>query len=137
MLNYKTITKLLLLPSLVYVFNATFESLAFNFYTTYSVDTLSHFLGGLSIAYSVSYALSLFEKKHWITIQKNILRDGIIITTVMATAVLWEFYEFIHGQLFNSVMQPSVADTIKDLCMGMIGAIIFCVGASNKKLPKA
>ena len=100
--------------------------MAVDFYYIYSVDTLSHFLGGLSVAYSANYALSLMEKKGWITIQKNILRAGIIVSLVMTCAVLWEFYEFIYDlSLWGEIMQPSIADTIKDLSMGMIGAVIF------------
>ena len=132
-MNYKIIIKLLYLPFLVYVFNNTVQSLALNFYYIYSVDTLSHFLGGLSIAYSINYALTLIEQKKWITIKKNFLRATIIIGAVMTTAVLWEFYEFIYDVLaLGTAMQPSVADTIKDLCMGMIGAIVFGAGIIHK-----
>ena len=124
--NYKIIFKLGIFPFLVYMFNSSFQSLAIDFYYLYSVDTLSHFLGGLSVAYSANYALSLMEKKGWITIQKNILRAGIIVSLVMTCAVLWEFYEFIYDlSLWGEIMQPSIADTIKDLSMGMIGAVIF------------
>ena len=124
--NYKIIFKLGIFPFLVYIFNSSFESLAVDFYYIYSVDTLSHFLGGLSVAYSANYALSLMEKKGWITIQKNILRIVIVVSAVMTFAVLWEFYEFIYDlTLWGEPMQPSVADTIKDLSVGMLGAMIF------------
>ncbi len=127
MLNYKNIIKLLIFPVLVYMFNSIFQSVALDFYDTYSVDTLMHFLGGLSIAYSANYALSLMGKKGWITIQRNNLRAGIIVSVVMLFAVSWEFYEFLSDQFLGTFMQPSNADTMKDLCMGMIGAVIFCV----------
>jgi hypothetical protein len=128
-LTYKNILKLGAFPILVYVLNDTFQFLAPNFYILYSVDTLSHFLGGLSIAYSASYALSLLEKKNWITIKKNILRIGIVLAVVMTIAVWWEFYEFVYDYFLIPayIMQPSVGDTIKDLYMGMFGAIVFCV----------
>lgn len=124
-MNYKIVFKILLFPSLVYIFNNTFQSLAFDFYIKYSVDTLSHFLGGLSIAYSANYGLSLLEKEKWIIIKKNILRAGIIIGAVTIAAVCWEFYEFISDNFLHTGMQPNLADTIKDLCMGMIGAVVF------------
>jgi len=111
---------------LVYMFNTTFQTVAFDFYYKYSVDTLAHFFGGLAIAYSASYALFLMEREKWIKIQKDILKAAIVIGAVMTFAVLWEFYEFIYDlSLWGDVMQPSVADTIKDLCMGMIGAVVF------------
>ena len=125
-MNYKILTKLLFFPFLVYVFNSVVQSLAVDFYYLYSVDMLSHFLGGLSIAYSAYVGLSLLEKNGWITIKKNILRAVIIVGAVMTFAVLWEFYEFIYDMLFwGAPMQPSVADTIKDLDMGLIGALVF------------
>jgi len=131
--NLKDLIKLSIFPVLVYVFNDAVQTFALYFYYIYSVDTLSHFLGGLSIAYSANYALSLIEKNGWITIKKSILRAGIVVGTVMTIAVLWEFYEFIYDLfLWGTTMQPSVADTIKDLCMGMIGAVVFSVAIMYK-----
>ncbi len=131
-LTFKNLLKLIILPSLVYIINDTFQFLAPEFYLLYSVDTFSHFLGGIAIAYSASYALSLIEKRRWIAIQKNILRCGIILSVVMTIAVWWEFYEFLYDYFIDTssylfVMQPSVADTIKDLYMGMFGTIVFCI----------
>ena len=133
-MNYKIIIKLLFFPFLVYMFNSAIQSLALSFYYIYSIDTLSHFLGGMAIAFSANYALTLIEKKNWITIKKPVLRAIILVGAVMTFAVLWEFYEFTYDLLmWGDVMQPSVADTIKDLDMGMIGAIVFCVGLLYKK----
>lgn len=138
--NYQIIFKLGIFPFLVFMFNSSFQSLAIDFYKTYSIDTLAHFLGGLSVAYSANYALSLMEKKGWITIQKNILRACIVVAAVMTFAVLWEFYEFIYDMsLWGEIMQPSVADTIKDLSIGMIGAVIFCavnIYRADKKIAR-
>ena len=127
-LTYKNIINLGIFPVLVYALNDTIQFLAQDFYILYSIDTFSHFFGGLSIAYSASYALSLFEKKKWITVQKNILRVGIIFSVVMTIAVWWEFYEFLYDYFLNPayIMQPSITDTIKDLYMGMFGAVVFC-----------
>ena len=129
-LTYKTIIKLLLPPFLVYIINDSVQFLLPNFYLLYSLDTYSHFLGGLAIAYCASHALSLLEKKKWITIQKNILRAGIIFSVVMTVAVWWEFYEFLYDYFYGTayyIMQPSITDTVKDLYMGMFGAIVFCI----------
>lgn len=133
-MNFKFIIKLAIFPVLVYIFNNAAQDFALDFYYFYSVDTLSHFLGGLSIAYSANLALSLLEQKKWITIKKSFLRAIILAGTVMIVAVLWEFYEFFHDlYMWGNVMQPSVADTIKDLCMGMIGATVFGVGIMYKE----
>ena len=50
-----------------------------------------------------------------------------IVGLVMIAAVLWEVYEFLWDQIFGTLFQPSKADTIKDLIMGMLGGIVFCV----------
>ncbi len=136
-LTSKDLFKLGIFPFLVYTFNSICQSLADDFYINYSVDTLSHFLGGLSIAYSANYALSLMEKRGWIVIHKNILRAGIIMGAVMTFAVLWEFYEFIYDLLlWGTTMQPSIADTIKDFTMAMIGVVVFSVGMLYKMKKK-
>lgn len=124
-LTLKDILNLLLLPFLVYEFNTNFLSFAPNFYNNYSVDTLSHFLGGLTIAYSIYYTLSLIEKNDWIIIKKNNLKAVIIVAVTVSVAVCWEFYEFLSDHFLGTLMQPSNADTIKDLSMGMLGSIIF------------
>ena len=131
--TYKNLFRLAIFPFLVYITNDTFQFLAPEFYILYSIDTLAHFLGGLAIAYSAHYALSLIEKKHWITIKKNILRCGIILSVVMTIAVWWEFYEFLYDYFIDTssylfIMQPSLSDTVKDLYMGMFGAVVFCIG---------
>ena len=128
-LTYKKILKLAIFPFLVYALNDTVQSLATNFYLLYSIDTFSHFLGGIAIAYVAHSILSLLEKKRWITIQKNILRACIVLAVVMTIAVWWEFYEFLYDYFLNPTytMQPSVADTMKDLYMGMFGAIVYSI----------
>lgn len=127
--TYKDIIKLSLPPFLVYIINDSIQFLIPDFYILYSLDTYSHFLGGLAIAYVAHSVLSMLEKKRWITIQKNILRMGIIFSVVMTIAVWWEFYEFLYDYFLNPAyfMQPSITDTIKDLYMGMFGAVVFCI----------
>ena len=136
-MNYKIIIKLLFFPFLVYMFNSAIQSLALSFYYIYSIDTLSHFLGGMAIAFSANYALTLIEKKNWITIKKPVLRAIILVGAVMTFAVLWEFYEFTYDlYLWGITMQPGVADTIKDLCVGMLGAVVFCVAMLHRENKK-
>lgn len=126
-LTPKDLFKLSILPFLTYMFDNIFQAFAEKYYILYSVDTLSHFLGGFSIAFSVNYSLSLIKKRGWLLIKKDTIQTGIIVASVTMFAVVWEFYEFTSDYLSGSAMQPSSADTIKDLCMGMIGALVFCV----------
>lgn len=138
--KFKDLLKLLIFPILVYFVNNTVQFLSENTYLLYSLDTPAHFLGGMAIAYSANYGLSLLEKRNWITIKKPILRCAIILGIVMTIAVWWEFYEFIYDYFLHPVyiMQPSVFDTMKDLYMGMFGAIVYCIGIlyrADKKIP--
>ncbi|TSC84915.1 MAG: hypothetical protein G01um101413_299 [Parcubacteria group bacterium Gr01-1014_13] len=142
-LTFKKLFKLGVFPFLVYLVNNTIQFLVPEAYLLYSIDTLAHFLGGLAIAYSAHYALSMIEKKHWITIKKNILRCGIIFSIVMTIAVWWEFYEFLYDYFADTssysylfLMQPSVSDTIKDFYMATFGAIVFCIGILHQAKKK-
>lgn len=132
----KDLFKLSILPFLTYMFDNIFQAFAEDFYISHSIDTLSHFLGGVSIAYGASYALSLIQKRGWLVIKKDILRTCIITASVTVFAVVWEFYEFTSDYLSGTAMQPSSADTIKDLAMGMIGALVFCVVTMPKNEKK-
>ncbi|HSR89030.1 MAG TPA: hypothetical protein VLK22_01340 [Candidatus Udaeobacter sp.] len=71
--------------------------------------------------------MSLLEKKDWILVKKNYLKAGVIITATVTIAVWWEFYEFISDYFLGTLMQPSIADTMKDLCMGMLGAVVLSI----------
>jgi cytochrome c oxidase subunit IV len=140
-LTFKNLFKLGIFPSFVYLLNNTVQSLVPGIYLLYSLDTPAHFLGGMTIAYTANYALSLLEKRRWLTIQKNILRCGIILSVVMTIAVWWEFYEFVYDifsppSSYLFVMQPTVFDTIKDLYMGMFGGIVFCIGLLHQSSKK-
>lgn len=132
-ITYKDLIRLGLFPLFVYTLNSAFLFWAPDFYKLYSVDTPMHFLGGVSIAYGACYVLFLFEKRGWIKIQKDLLKVFIITSAVTTVAVWWEFYEFLNDQFYGTSWQPSVSDTIKDLYMGMIGALIFCLLTLHKK----
>ncbi|MBI3623105.1 hypothetical protein HY212_03440 [Candidatus Pacearchaeota archaeon] len=128
----KNITRILsffIFPALVYALalflGAVFD--AFNVYTW--IDIPFHFLGGLSIAYTSILFLRFFREKGFIEINKRALSILFVVSLVILVAVFWEFYEFLMKTFFNLNMQPSVADTMKDLFMGLVGgfagALVF------------
>ncbi|MFA7662971.1 MAG: hypothetical protein WCX88_03595 [Patescibacteria group bacterium] len=93
----------------------------FNIYTIFpAFDIPMHFLGGLSIGVSAIILLNIFKSK--ITTPKWFLFLWIISLTVMI-AVLWEFAEFTADYFFQTQMQLSLADTMGDLLMGMLGGM--------------
>lgn len=46
----------------------------------------------------------------------------------VVAAVIWEFAEFVSDRYFGTGAQVSVADTMGDLLMGMLGAGVVMVG---------
>lgn len=96
-------------------------------YTTWSMDTLLHFLGGVSIAYSANYALKLLQQKNLLTINSQLAKAIIIVGVVILAAVLWEIYEFMHDEWLGTFYQTNNTDTMKDLIMGLYGGAVYCI----------
>ena len=113
--------------------NYYFSSFAPDFSRAVHIDTPLHLLGGLSIAYSASYALRLIEARGLIVIKNLFIRAFIVVGAVAIAAVLWEFYEFLSDHFFGTLTQPSKADTMKDLFMGMLGGLLFCLNFIGQK----
>ena len=118
--------KLGLFPFLVFMINYCLMLILPDAGRAYQADTLLHLFGGMSIAYSANHALLLAERSKLITFKSRLLKIVMIVGMVMIAAVLWEVYEFVWDQIFGTLFQPSKADTIKDLIMGMLGGIVFC-----------
>jgi hypothetical protein len=55
---------------------------------------------------------------------------AICITTT--AAVFWEFNEFTRDQLFGTNIQVSLSNTMQDLAMGMVGALVFIIIRSRQ-----
>ena len=91
------------------------------------LDILSHFAGGFSIAYTSTQVLTHLEKEK-ITAPLNHALLLVLIFALTATAtVLWEFAEFIGDQLFNTNIQISLANTMQDQFMGILGGAVWII----------
>ena len=124
--NLTDLLKLGIFPFLVFMLNYTLGSVfSDQYYAAVHADIPMHFFGGMSIAYSAWRATALLERKGLLVIRNGALRAFAIVCVVMLVAVVWEFYEFLSDHFVGTHYQPNNADTMKDLCMGMIGAIIF------------
>ena len=84
-------------------------------------DIPMHFLGGVAIAISIAAILHEFETKKKFNIAWKPLEILTLLAFVALAAVLWEMMEFAFDIFFHTDMQPSLLDTIKDMCMGIIG----------------
>ena len=85
------------------------------------VDIPFHYMGGLSIAYTASQILSYLESEK-ITAELNRVLFLVLILSLTATAaVSWEFAEFISDRFLSTNLQPSIANTMQDQCLGILG----------------
>jgi hypothetical protein len=110
-------------PVLFYLFHI-FLDIVFDVYVKFSwFDNLMHFTGGIVLAFTFFPLLTYFEKEGNLKLGR-IWKFIFVISLVVLIAVLWEFYEFVICYFFGFNWQPSVADTIGDLFLGMSGGII-------------
>jgi hypothetical protein len=99
------------------------------------IDIPMHFLGGLSMAYSLSAVLTFLQERRAISRLDLGVQLLLVFTSVATIAVLWEFMEFSQDHLFNMNTQISLANTMQDLLMGMLGAAML-VGIKSISMPK-
>lgn len=108
-------------PAIVFLFNAVAD-FGFGVYAVFPwFDIPMHTLGGAAIGvlFLESYRILREENRVaplplWVAVVCGI---GIVVLF----AVLWEFFEFGVDTFFRTRMQPGVADTMLDLCLGMLG----------------
>jgi hypothetical protein len=86
------------------------------------LDIPTHYLGGLSIAYSFSLALTLLQERRFVSRLDKSIELILIFTLVSTVAVFWEFAEFLLDHFLGTNLQISLPDAMKDLWMGMLGA---------------
>ncbi|MSU75600.1 MAG: hypothetical protein EXS55_03745 [Candidatus Magasanikbacteria bacterium] len=102
----------------------------------YQADIALHILGGIAMAHSANHVLELAKRAKSVTLRSRVLKIFIIVGFVMIAAVLWEFYEFIWDEIFGTLYQPSKSDTMKDLFMGMVGGMFYCLIFIREKTRK-
>lgn len=103
----------------------------------HGLDIPFHILGGFVTAITglLLYRIAR-ERDPKVSITPRWLYYVSIISFVALVGILWEHYEFLHDFFFHSHMQPSNADTMKDLMNDLIGAILFCVILARYKKTK-
>lgn len=118
-LSFLTFPMIVLLAHLV-------ASKILDLYTVFpNLDIPVHFLGGLSIAYSATQVLSYLEREKIIAALDQIIFLVLIFALTATAAILWEFAEFIGDQLLNTNIQVSLANTMQDQLMGILGGLTW------------
>lgn len=100
--------------------------LVFGVYDRYPyMDIPTHFLGGVAITYFYRSAIrnsqALFGE---IPLPIQVL---FAFTATGTTIILWEFYEVILDFLFQAHNVLGLADTIKDMFVGLMGALVLTI----------
>ena len=86
------------------------------------LDIPFHFIGGLSIAYTSARILFYLQEEKVLMYPLNRVIFLLLVFSLTATAaVFWEFVEFTIDQLFRTNVQVSLANTMQDQFMGILG----------------
>jgi hypothetical protein len=114
------ITSFFLFPVAVYVLHVAVK--AMGVYQIFPhTDIPFHYVGGLSIAYTCSQVLLYLEsEKITTTLHRGLFLLFLLSITATAT-VFWEFAEFLSDQILQTNLQPSIANTMQDQFLGILG----------------
>jgi len=96
-----------------------------------NLDILSHFAGGFSIAYTSTQILTYLEKEKIMAPPHPVLLPVLIFSLTATATVFWEFAEFIGDQLLKANIQISLANTMQDQFMGILGGTVWITIYNN------
>ncbi|MBI5728799.1 MAG: hypothetical protein HY983_00945 [Candidatus Magasanikbacteria bacterium] len=122
------IVKITLVPFLIFLLNEVLYSFWPGLSFDWQLDIYLHIVGGMSVAAAGIVALRVAERGGWVKINRVFAAFFLVVALVMAAAVTWEFYEFLHDYFYGTHFQPNNADTMKDLFMGTVGGILWYLG---------
>lgn len=95
------------------------------------VDPYMHVLGGAACQYFFYNVLSL--NFSWIGTLTRFAKIIFAFTLTSTIATLWELGEFISDRYVGTHLQESVPETIGDLALGLLGAIIVLTATLASK----
>jgi hypothetical protein len=87
------------------------------------MDIPTHFFGGVAITYF--YRAAIRNAQEFLGNIPMPVQILLAFTATGATTVFWEFYENIMDHFFGFHMVLGLADTIKDMAMGLLGALVL------------
>jgi hypothetical protein len=86
------------------------------------LDIPMHYLGGLSMAYSLFAGQAALQSSRVISRLDQPVERVLVFTSVATIAVFWEFAEFLLDRTLGTELQISLSNTMQDLLMGILGA---------------
>lgn len=88
-------------------------------------DIPMHFAGGLAIAFFMSQAFRALPREVVRSSRLVVLEAILVLSLTISAAVVWEFAEFSLDTILGSNVQVSLANTMQDLAMGMLGSLVM------------
>ena len=109
-----------LFPTAVYLIHLAVKGLGL--YEVFpNIDIPFHYLGGLSIAYTCAQVLAYLESEKVTTTLHRGIFLALLLSLTATVAVFWEFAEFLSDQFLATNLQPSIANTMQDQFLGILG----------------
>jgi hypothetical protein len=87
------------------------------------IDIPTHFMGGVTITYF--FRSGIRNSQAALGSIPSIIQAIFAFTCTGTTIILWEFYENAFDFLFGTTMVRGLEDTITDMFVGMLGALVF------------
>lgn len=81
------------------------------------LDSLMHYAGGAACGLSLGWLLLLGERYNWWQVGSLLLSRLLLVGGVAVITIGWEVFEL----LVQPAWQPSIADTVKDQVLGVLG----------------
>ena len=91
------------------------------------LDIPMHFAGGVSMAHLISGCFRAMPRRPGRNSRAIVLEALLLISLTATAAVVWEFLEFAIDTATGSNIQVSLANTMQDMALGMIGAAVVVV----------
>ena len=115
------INSFFLFPALVFLSHLIAARILHLYDFSPHIDVPFHLVGGLSIAYASTKILSYLEADEITTDLHRVIFLVLILCLTATTTVFWEFAEFLSDQLLGTRLQPSLANTMQDQFLGILG----------------
>lgn len=127
MQRLSTILSFFAFPIIV-LFAHLIASRPLNLYAVFPhLDIPFHYIGGASIAYTSAHIFAYLEKENLSAPLNKVILLLLIFSLTATAAVFWEFLEFTVDRLLHMNIQISLANTMQDQLMGILGGATWAL----------
>jgi hypothetical protein len=96
------------------------------------VDIPLHFFGGVAIAFFLSRSFHAWPSEAIRADRRALLELLLVGSLTVTAATLWEFAEYICDHTLGTQLQFGLADTMKDMAIGIGGGIAFLLARARQ-----